>query len=206
MTERSFELAGVRDLREIDFDTGKRLPLTPGEGNECQRCRREHAVVWEVQETTPGRQRLWLVGSGCGPKILEGWSPDPKEISRAKRRDDAQALLRAWRPRIQTTLDLGRVLAAEGLPEWRVVPSPWREGTLALVSGQVEVALEPGQTQPRKQELQRLLAQVVEQKARVLGLENYWLRHHVLIRGIEEPKLTVDDVLSWRNMPWSERT
>ena len=96
MSPWTFELAEINDLRPVDWATGKRVPLAGGEGNECQRCGRLHAVVWVVRETTPGQERQWRVGSGCGPRILDGWSPDKATISSARKRDTTRAKLAAW--------------------------------------------------------------------------------------------------------------
>ena len=54
---------GYRDLRPVDWLSGKRMPLSPGEGHTCDRCSREHAVVYELLDEDTGK--TYSVGSGC---------------------------------------------------------------------------------------------------------------------------------------------
>jgi hypothetical protein len=56
-------VVGYRDLRPIDWVSGKRMPLGPGEGHICDRCGAEHAVVYEVLDTETGK--TYSVGSTC---------------------------------------------------------------------------------------------------------------------------------------------
>lgn len=127
MTERTFQLEQIEDLRELDIDTGKRFPLAAGEGNECDRCGREHAVVWTVRETTPGAQRVFKVGSSCGPKILDGWSPEKSEIRKARKADKQRALRAAWAKRLEPVQAIALDVAAVELPATERVPNEWRD-------------------------------------------------------------------------------
>jgi len=71
---KTYELLKIHDVRPIDWDSGKRLPVDTCELPECVRCGRRHAVVWTLLER-PGGGSL-TVGSGCGPKLLaEGLLP-----------------------------------------------------------------------------------------------------------------------------------
>lgn len=123
--ERTFELIEINDLRPIDWYTGKRVPLSPGMGSICQRCGKEHAVVWKVHETTPGRQRVWCVGSGCGPKILAGWSPDGAVIKTWLNKDKVQALVTALKREIRKVKKFADTFKGKATPEPDRTPSKY---------------------------------------------------------------------------------
>lgn len=96
MTGATFELLNVRDVRPVDWESGKRLPVPAEDLPECLRCGRRHAVVWTLRELPSGR--TLTVGSGCGPRLLaEGLLPgvDLPAVAAAKRA--AAAELRAVR-------------------------------------------------------------------------------------------------------------
>lgn len=59
-------VVGYRDLRPLDWVSGKRMPLAPGEGHICDRCGREHAVLYEVLDDAANK--TYVVGSGCAQK------------------------------------------------------------------------------------------------------------------------------------------
>lgn len=59
-------VVGYRDLRPLDWVSGKRMPLAPGEGHLCDRCGREHAVLYEVLDDVT--HKTHVVGSGCAQK------------------------------------------------------------------------------------------------------------------------------------------
>lgn len=61
-----FRVVGYRDLRPIDWLSGKRMPLEPGAGHVCDRCGAEHAVVYEVDDTDTGKH--YSVGSSCAKR------------------------------------------------------------------------------------------------------------------------------------------
>jgi hypothetical protein len=83
-----FRLVAYYDLRPIDWDTGKRVPLSPGEGHECDRCGRDHARCYEVADETTGRR--WILGERCMGKALDGWNPG-KPILAAARKAEREA-------------------------------------------------------------------------------------------------------------------
>lgn len=88
----------VRDVRPLDWFTGKRLPVPAESLPECVRCGRNHAVVWTLRELPSGR--TLTVGSGCGPRLLaEGLLPgvDLPAVAAAKK------LARAEERRIRTS-------------------------------------------------------------------------------------------------------
>lgn len=60
------KVVGYYDLRPVDWASGKRMPLGPGEGHICNRCGAEHAVVFEVRDTYT--QKTYAVGSTCAKK------------------------------------------------------------------------------------------------------------------------------------------
>jgi hypothetical protein len=61
-----FKIVGYRDLRPVDWVSGKRMPLEHGDGHICDRCGAEHAVVYEVEDSEAGK--MYSVGSGCATK------------------------------------------------------------------------------------------------------------------------------------------
>ena len=82
----TWHLEDIRDLRELDWATGKRIPLGPGEGEECGRCGRLHAVVHHLRHDDG---RTLKVGSTCSRRATNGWEPtaDEKRVARARVRD-----------------------------------------------------------------------------------------------------------------------
>lgn len=146
---RTFELDKVVDLRPIDWVSGKKMPLSPGEGNICMRCGREHAICYHVQETTPKNEKMWIVGSGCGPKILAGWTPEKSELARAKKRATVETRLKMWEDAlrdvesyVKRTLSKTVVPALTweaGNPNYPLVAGKWKpvlKGQDVVVSGQ----------------------------------------------------------------------
>jgi len=86
VTAATFQLLNVRDVRPIDWFTGKRVALPAEDLPECLRCGRRHAVVWTLRELPSGR--TLTVGSGCGPRLLaEGLLPgvDLPAVAAAKK-------------------------------------------------------------------------------------------------------------------------
>jgi len=56
-------VVGYYDMRPVDWASGRRMPLSPGEGHVCDRCGAEHAVVYVVTDTETGSH--YRVGSSC---------------------------------------------------------------------------------------------------------------------------------------------
>lgn len=69
-------VVGYRDLRPVNWFTGKREPLAAGEGHICDRCGAEHAIVFEVEDTETGK--VYAVGSRCATQQF-GFEPDKDE-------------------------------------------------------------------------------------------------------------------------------
>jgi hypothetical protein len=86
------KVVGYRDLRPVDWVSGKRMPLEAGEGHVCDRCGAEHAVVYEVLDTDTGKR--YAVGSTCAQKQFGfevGKDAEAKAIvKKAKERDAAE--------------------------------------------------------------------------------------------------------------------
>jgi hypothetical protein len=88
----TFELISVTDVRPIDWESGKRVPVDACDLPECTRCGRRHAVVWRLIERPSGA--TLTVGSGCGPKLVaDGLLPGVelpavKAAERAARAED----------------------------------------------------------------------------------------------------------------------
>jgi hypothetical protein len=90
MTLETFTLVKITDIRPLDWETGKRLPVDAGELAECGRCGRRHAEVWRLRSSLG---RALTVGSGCGPRLLaEGLLPgvDLPAVKAAKRAAGAE--------------------------------------------------------------------------------------------------------------------
>lgn len=90
-----WRLTRIEDLRGIDFASGKRVPLSAGEGHLCDRCDREHALVFHI---TDGVRSL-AVGSGCVKVATGGWEPSDVEMKRARKvlRDEVKTAMDAKR-------------------------------------------------------------------------------------------------------------
>lgn len=101
------KLIGIEDTRDIDFESGKRIPGT-GEAATCQRCNRKHEVIYHVQDRDG---KMWFVGSGCCKQFFDGWEPSKDElrIARQKAREAVDARIAAR----------GETLAAEWRDEMR---------------------------------------------------------------------------------------
>ncbi len=85
-----FRVVGYRDLRPIDWASGKRLPLSPGEGHICDRCGAEHAVVYEVLDDETGKH--YSVGSSCAKRQFGfEMSKDKEAKALVKAAKDAEA-------------------------------------------------------------------------------------------------------------------
>jgi hypothetical protein len=204
---RTFELISITDMRPIDFDTGKRVPLDAGEGHECDRCGKLHAVIWKIMETTPGRKGLWNVGSTCGPKILDGWKPERKVVVRLKNVDKKRALREAWLPGIERAIEIGRAAIGRELPE--IVRSKnkhnpeWNDDVLTLVGvPDVRATVRPNELIGQKE---------------LLGLQASWAWHDAYAADLDlmlcrvanmvvrNNGLTIDEVLGWEHAPWFVR-
>lgn len=88
-----FRVVGYRDLRPLDWLSGKRMPLEPGEGHVCDRCGAEHAVVYEVLDDETGKH--YAVGSSCAKRQF-GFEPskdkEAKSLIRAAKDAEAEEL------------------------------------------------------------------------------------------------------------------
>lgn len=76
-------LVDVEDLRPIDWDTGKALPLPAEAAATCARCAARHAIVWTVTIPEHGEVRL---GSTCAQRAL-GLKPAPAWRTEQARRE-----------------------------------------------------------------------------------------------------------------------
>jgi hypothetical protein len=76
---RKMEVVGYIDLRPVNWFTGKREPLTFGEGHICERCGAKHAVVYTLLDTESKEQ--FKVGSGCAQRAF-GFDPDKDPLVR----------------------------------------------------------------------------------------------------------------------------
>lgn len=139
-TGATFQLLNVRDVRPVDWSTGKRLPVDADLLPECVRCGRRHAVVWTLRELPSGR--TLTVGSGCGPKLLaEGLLPgvDLPAVAAAKKLAAAEvrAIRRAGAE--ARALELAALARAAGAaagdppaPVWTAEDRGWETETCAV--------------------------------------------------------------------------
>jgi len=75
-----YRLVSVYDMRTWDWEREEYIPLQKGEGNICERCGREHAKVYVVENTSTGMRHE--VGSTCSKKMF-GWEPSQDELKSA---------------------------------------------------------------------------------------------------------------------------
>lgn len=64
----TWKVIEIIDTREIDPDTGKRIPES-GNPRTCDRCGKDHKVYYHLKSES-GKKAV--VGSGCGPKLAGG--------------------------------------------------------------------------------------------------------------------------------------
>jgi 8-oxo-dGTP pyrophosphatase MutT (NUDIX family) len=76
------KLISIEDTRDLDFDTGKRIPGS-GIFKDCARCSRPHQIYYSVQDKDG---KIWSVGSGCCKQFFAGWEPTADEIRVAKQK------------------------------------------------------------------------------------------------------------------------
>jgi hypothetical protein len=89
----NYTVVDYYDLRPLDWVSGKRMPLEPGESHVCDRCGAEHAVVYVVEDLTT--HKTYAVGSGCA-KASFGFDPaSDKQATRivASKKQEAAALV-----------------------------------------------------------------------------------------------------------------
>jgi hypothetical protein len=95
---RRLKVVGYKDLRPIDWFTGKRVALAKGEGNICDRCGAEHAFVFTLQDLDS--HETFKVGSGCAKRAFgfdaEKDATARKMISEEKRRLEKELQERRW--------------------------------------------------------------------------------------------------------------
>ena len=106
-----YKVVDYYDLRPLDWVSGKRQPLEPGEGHVCDRCGAEHAVVYVVEDDVT--KKLYSVGSGCA-KASFGFDPkDDKQARRivASKKREAEILVNEQR--LAEVAKLARDVAAE---------------------------------------------------------------------------------------------
>lgn len=152
----SFRVVGYRDLRPLDWVSGKRLPLEAGEGHICDRCGAEHAVVFEVLDDETGKH--YAVGSSCATKQF-GFEP-----SQAK---EAKALIRSSKDaaaeELETTRHAMVVDAAERAASYvHTLPAPEPEadrdrypGAVAWSVGDSKALAAHGRTDEEAQKMAR---------------------------------------------------
>ena len=99
--EPEWRIHSIEDMRPIDWDTGKRVPLEAGSGATCERCGKEHAIVYHMEHKKTGQHTC--VGSGCGPGMAGGTHniddktrKDAEREAKDKVRVQARAKIDQW--------------------------------------------------------------------------------------------------------------
>lgn len=113
-------VVGYRDLRPVDWASGRRVPLEPGEGHLCDRCGAEHAVVYELLDEVTGKH--YAVGSTCAKRQF-GFDVERDAAARSlvrKAKDAAAAELYDARQTMvaEAAARLSREVSALPLPEF----------------------------------------------------------------------------------------
>ncbi len=113
-------VVGYRDLRPVDWASGKRVPLGPGEGHVCDRCGAEHAVVYELLDEDTGKH--YSVGSTCAKRQFGFDVAADVEAKRMvrKARDEDEATLDEARQKMaaEASASLAREVSALPLPDF----------------------------------------------------------------------------------------
>lgn len=122
-----YTVIGYHDLRPVDWHSGKRVPLAPGEGHTCDRCGTEHAIVFEVRDDETGK--IFSVGSGCARQQF-GFDPEKAEEVRAEVRKlkQEQALLvnqARWQEVERVASQIVEEVEHLSVPEVASSPSKW---------------------------------------------------------------------------------
>jgi hypothetical protein len=107
----NYAVVDYYDLRPLDWVSGKRMPLEPGEGHVCDRCGAEHAIVYVVEYLVT--HKTYSVGSGCA-KASFGFDPaTDKQAKRivASKRQEATILVNE--KRLEEVTKLARDVADE---------------------------------------------------------------------------------------------
>lgn len=111
MTTSNYTVIDYYDLRPLDWVSGKRMPLEPGEGHVCDRCGAEHAIVYVVKDLTT--HKTYRVGSGCAQASF-GFDPaTDKQAKRivASKKQEATTLVNDRR--LKEVVDLAEQIASE---------------------------------------------------------------------------------------------
>jgi hypothetical protein len=107
----SYTVIDYYDLRPLDWVSGKRMPLEPGEGHVCDRCSAEHAIVYVVEDLTT--HKTYSVGSGCA-KASFGFDPaSDKQAKRIVANKKQEAAILVSERRLEEVMKLAEDIAAE---------------------------------------------------------------------------------------------
>ena len=93
MVSTVYKVIDYYDLRPLDWLTGKRMPLGPGEGHVCDRCGAEHAVVYVVEDSDTGK--TYRVGSSCAKAnfgFIVTEDLEAKKLVKSSKQRDAEML------------------------------------------------------------------------------------------------------------------
>ncbi len=161
-------VVGYRDLRPLDWLSGKRMPLEPGEGHICDRCSAEHAIVYEVEDSETGK--VYAVGSGCAKQQF-GFEPDKtQEAKRFIKAVNRQIALDIHGKRHEVIAKLAQEIVAK--VSALKVPPISREKTVNKYTGKDEVIWTC-----QDNEFRRL--SYVDEKASERMVVTGWLRNRV---------------------------
>jgi 8-oxo-dGTP pyrophosphatase MutT (NUDIX family)/ribosomal protein L40E len=120
------KLISIEDTRDLDFDTGRRIPGS-GIFKDCARCTRPHQIYYSVQDKDG---KVWSVGSGCCKQFFAGWEPteDEVRVARQKAREQKNSALKAKEDTLKAewTAEIRKQVASIQRPRVSPVgPSKW---------------------------------------------------------------------------------
>lgn len=121
----SVKLISVKDLRPIDWNSGKRLAIPASECNVCDRCGKLHVKVYEVQADGS----FYSVGSGCCRRMF-GWEPAKEDVQTKERQAEEKAMQEALQKAAQEFLDRVNEMTA---------PRPQYKYTQKVLDGYVAI-------------------------------------------------------------------
>lgn len=126
------ELVQIRDLRPVDWYTGKRVAIATEDMALCDRCGARHAVVWIIDVRGAGAPELsrgtWRVGATCAKHMVFGGEiPELDAASvKAARKAAREAQQTAKRAEVlRHARRVGEALAALPTPEPECTRRGW---------------------------------------------------------------------------------
>lgn len=144
------KLIEIRDLRPIDWFSGKRIAIPVEECAECHRCGRRHAIVWTIEVRDALGIKTFDVGSGCGKRAIEeGILPELEKKSVRDAKKSAREKVAAARKAEVTRIAREALELVEAIPypeitsDRRMVAAGFE--MLVLTAGPVSASCKAGE-------------------------------------------------------------